>query len=132
MHGRRGLRMWVVSLLAPSPKNGAEIIAAIEGMTQGWWRPSPGSIYPLLNELQAEGLIEKRDDGRYELTKACRDELRGMPFMPRGGPRGVDEMIGEIDGYISYFEDLRKSDASKLQPFRERLRRTLVEGGKSK
>src|SRR6184192_3380375 len=41
MHGRRGLRMWTLSLISRSPKNGAEVVDAIEQMTQGWWRPPP-------------------------------------------------------------------------------------------
>lgn len=136
MHGRRGLRMWVVSILARSPKNGAEIMASIEEMTQGWWRPSPGSIYPLLNELQAEGLIQKRDDGRYELTKASRDELTWSPWMPRSRAHGVEEMLSEMDGDVSYFEDLSKSDRSKIQPHAETMKRIaerlvkLVDGGR--
>ena len=136
MHGRRGLRMWVVSLLARSPKNGAEIMGAIEEMTQGWWRPSPGSMYPLLNELQREGMIQKRDDGRYEITKSTRAELEGMPGMGRGQPHGIADMLNEIEGYVSYFEDVDKSDPSKLQPLREGMKRIaerlvrLSEGGK--
>jgi DNA-binding PadR family transcriptional regulator len=129
--------MWVVSILARSPRNGAEIMAAIEEMTQGWWRPSPGSIYPLLAELQAEGLIQKRDDGRYELTKTSRDEFGWSPWMPRTRAHGVEEMLGEMDGAVSYFEDLSKSDQTKIQPhtgamkrIAERLMR-LVDGGKT-
>src|SRR5437867_2236928 len=87
MHGRRGLRMWTLSLIARGPKNGAEIVDAIEQMTQGWWRPSPGSIYPLLAELQQEGLVQKRDDGRYELTPRVRDEFERIPGVGRRRPR---------------------------------------------
>ena len=128
--------MWVVSLLARSPKNGAEIMGAIEEMTQGWWRPSPGSMYPLLNELQREGMIQKRDDGRYEITKSTRADLEGMPGMGRGQPHGIADMLNEIEGYVSYFEDVDKSDPSKLQPLREGMKRIaerlvrLSEGGK--
>src|SRR5947207_13859795 len=65
MHGRRGLRMWTLSLISRSPKNGAEIVDAIEQMTQGWWRHSPGSIYPLLAELAWDGEMQKRAVGLY-------------------------------------------------------------------
>ncbi len=129
--------MWAVSILARSPKNGAEIMASIEEMTQGWWRPSPGSIYPLLNELQADGLIQKRDDGRYELTKASRDEMGWSPWMPRARAHGVEEMLNEMDGDVSYFEDLNKSDPSKIGPHAESMKRIaerlvkLVDGGKT-
>ena len=38
--------MAIVTMLASSPKNGVELMDEIERMTQGWWRPSPGSVYP--------------------------------------------------------------------------------------
>lgn len=123
MHGRRGLRMWTLSLIARAPKNGAEIVGAIEEMTQGWWRPSPGSIYPLLADLQQEGLIRKRDDGRYELNPEVREEFEWLPGVGRSRPRGIAEMLNEMDGFVSYLEDLATSDASKLQPQREPIRK---------
>ena len=137
MHGRRGLRMWALSLIARAPKNGAEIVDAIEEMTQGWWRPSPGSIYPLLAELQQEGLIQKREDGRYEMNPKVRGELEWIPGVGRSRPRGIAEMVSEMDGFVSYLEDLRTSDASKLGPYRDGIRkiaerlRAVAEGGES-
>jgi len=121
MHGRRGLRMWTLSLISRSPKNGAEIVDAIEQMTQGWWRPSPGSIYPLLADLEREGLIQKKADGRYELNPKVREEFEWVPGMGRRRPQGIPEMVSEMEGYVSYFEDVKSSDASKLQPHREAI-----------
>ena len=129
--------MWTLSLIARGPKNGAEIVDAIEQMTQGWWRPSPGSIYPLLAELQQEGLVQKRDDGRYELNPKVRDEFEGIPGVGRRRPQGVAEMLSEMDGFVSYLEDLRTSDASKLGPHRDGIRKladrlhAVAEGGGS-
>src|SRR5947208_16241916 len=101
MHGRRGLRMWTLSLISRSPKNGAEIVDAIEQMTQGWGRPSPGPIYPLLAELQQEGLVQKRDDGRYELKRNVRDELEGIPRVGRRRRRGLEETLSEMGDFVS-------------------------------
>ena len=136
MHGRRGLRMWALSLIARGPKNGAEIVDAIEQMTQGWWRPSPGSVYPLLADLQQQGAIRKRDDGRYELDPKVREEFDWLPGVGgRGRPQGIPEMVSEMEGFVSYFEDLKSSDASKLQAYRgelEKLAKRLLalgEGG---
>ena len=129
--------MWTLSMLARAPKNGAEIVDEIERMTQGWWRPSPGSIYPLLAELQQEGLVQKRDDGRYELNPNVRDEFEWIPGVGRRRPQGVAEMLSEMDGFVSYLEDLRTSDASKLGPHRDSIRRiadrlrAVAEGGGS-
>ena len=67
--------MWVFSILQQSPRNGAEIMDQIEIASQGWWRPSPGSVYPLLEQPQKEGNIKKCDDGRYELTEKRKEEF---------------------------------------------------------
>ncbi len=121
-HRRRGLRMWVLSMLSSSPKNGAEMMDEIEAMSQGWWRPSPGSVYPLLDEMTQEGLIAKNPDGRYELTSKGKDELDWPFSAPSRHATSVEGMIDEISGYVSYLEDLGKSNRSKLEPHLEKLR----------
>ena len=122
MRRRRGLRMLVISMLERSPKNGAEIMDDIEVMTKGWWRPSPGSVYPLLEALVQEELIRKRDDGKYELTQKAKEEI-GWPFGMHGGqPRTVEDMLKEIGGYVSYFEDLSKSDKTRVEPYKDRIK----------
>ncbi len=121
-HKRGGLRLWVTAMLSRSPKNGAEIMEEIETMTQGWWRPSPGSVYPLLDELTREGLIRKRDDGRYELTEQGKEGAQWSFGMPARRPQNIEDMLNEISGYVSYFEDLAKSDKSRISPHNERMK----------
>ena len=122
-HKKRGLRFWIVSLLARSPRNGAELMDTIEGMSQGWWRPSPGSIYPILEDLEKDGVIRKRNDGRYELTQKGKEEI-SWPFgAPVTRARGVEEIMNEMNGYASYLEDLGKSDSSQLDAYMESIRK---------
>ena len=128
MHRRRGLRMWVLNLLMRGPKNGAEIMNAIEEMSQGWWRPSPGSIYPLLDSLVQESLIAKRADGRYELTATGRQAM-DMPWGPWGpwGMRGsqapgIDGILGELSGFVSYLEDVNRTDSAAVDRNRDRIK----------
>src|ERR1700694_2289582 len=99
---RRGLRVWVLSMLDTSPKTGAEIMDSIEEMSQGWWRPSPGSIYPLLAELEGEGYVKKQEDGRYQLTEKSSAELQWSPWMHGHKPQKVEDMLNEMTGYASY------------------------------
>src|SRR6202012_4820510 len=64
---RRGdVRAAALSLLAEGPRNGYQIIQEISDRTDGVWRPSPGSVYPALQQLEDEGLIrpETADSGR--------------------------------------------------------------------
>ena len=117
-----GLRMWVLSLLTNSPKNGAEIMDQIEVATQGWWRPSPGSVYPLLDDLQKEGSIRKLDDGKYEITDAGKREFDWPWGMQKKQPHTMDEVIAEIAGYVSYLEDLAKVDKTKLAQYSQSIK----------
>jgi len=115
--------MAIVTMLASSPKNGVELMDEIERMTQGWWRPSPGSVYPVLEQLTKDGMVKKRDDGRYELTDKASDELEGSFGHAFGRrERSVDEMFDEVSGLVSYMEELVKSDPAKLKEYREELR----------
>src|SRR6185312_2530871 len=75
---RRGdVRAAVLALLADRPMHGYEMIKEIEERGEGAWTPSAGSIYPMLQLLEDEGLIRGEDsDGkrRFTLTDAGRAE----------------------------------------------------------
>jgi DNA-binding PadR family transcriptional regulator len=78
--GRRGrrtprgdVRSAVLALVAEQPRHGYEIIQEIGERTGGVWRPSPGSIYPTVSQLEDEGLVRiEQADGRrvVHLTEA--------------------------------------------------------------
>jgi DNA-binding PadR family transcriptional regulator len=42
--------------------NGYQVIQQISDLSGGEWRPSPGSVYPTIQQLQDEGLVESDDD----------------------------------------------------------------------
>lgn len=64
--GRRGdVRAAVLLLLDESPMHGYELIQQIVAKSEGAWKPSPGSIYPALSQLEDEGLVLiEKVDGR--------------------------------------------------------------------
>ncbi|RJO68327.1 PadR family transcriptional regulator [Nocardia panacis] len=56
--GRRGdVRAAILLLLAERPMHGYELIQRIRERSNDIWRPSPGSIYPALSQLEDEGLL---------------------------------------------------------------------------
>ncbi len=77
---RRGdVRASLLLLLAEEPRNGYQLMQAIEELSGGRWRPSPGSIYPTLAQLEDEGLIRatERDGTKlFEVTDAGREHLK--------------------------------------------------------
>ena len=68
------LRFFVLKLLNLRPMSGAELIEEIGKRTSGKWKPSPGSIYPMLawlqdNEIIKEVPVEEAGIRRYKLTE---------------------------------------------------------------
>jgi DNA-binding PadR family transcriptional regulator len=119
----RGLRTWILLILKSEPKNGAEIMDSMEATSRGWWRPSPGSVYPMLQQLTEEGLVKRREsDGRYEVTPQGREEVEWPSRMEKGGARSVDGILQEISSYTSYLEDLSHTKDQKLTDYAPRLK----------
>ncbi len=101
---RRGdVRAAALSLLAEGPRNGYQIIQEVAERSGGMWRPSPGSVYPALQQLQDEGLVRSEEGGgqrAYHLTDAGRAYVDGhaeelaAPWrqFDEGVPQGVHDL----------------------------------------
>src|SRR3954454_7710385 len=79
---RGDVRTAALLLLAEEPRNGYQIMQELEQRSDGLWRPSPGSVYPALQQLEDEGLIRSEEaDGRrlYHLTDAGRAYVAERP-----------------------------------------------------
>lgn len=75
--GRGDVRTAVLFLLAERPMHGYQIIREIEERSGGQWKPSAGSVYPTLQLLADEGLVDAQEsNGRkiYSLTEAGQEE----------------------------------------------------------
>jgi DNA-binding PadR family transcriptional regulator len=103
---RRGdIRTAALLLLAEEPRNGYTIMQEIEERSNGVWRPSPGSVYPALAQLEDEGLIRSEEsDGRkrFAITDAGREQIANRPegapapwdTLADGVSRDVQELFG--------------------------------------
>jgi DNA-binding PadR family transcriptional regulator len=68
------LRYELLKKISEKPMSGSEIMNELENETNGFWKPSPGSIYPLLAWLQDQRYIKEADQTepgtrRYTLTE---------------------------------------------------------------
>ena len=105
---RKGdVRAAILDLLAEGGQwNGYQLIQEISGRTSGVWRPSAGSVYPALQQLEDEGLIAPEGEGRrrmYSLTEAGR-AVRGGAC--RRAARSWDAVAGMTDEDAIEFDDL--------------------------
>jgi len=109
---RRGdTRAAALALLAEEPRNGYQIIQEISERSGGVWRPSPGSVYPALAQLEDENLIRADADegGRraYVLTDEGRqyvaehaDELRAPWDEVAGSAGGAALEMRRLAGQV--------------------------------
>jgi DNA-binding PadR family transcriptional regulator len=110
--------------------SGVEIVEKITQETKGKWKPSPGSIYPLLSGLQQKGFTLESSRNlsgmkKYALTeegmKSYREQVKfGQEFMEK--MRCLVPIF--IEGYQSEIGDIhliaiKESSKSLLQTFIE-------------
>ena len=90
----------ILVALRDEPAHGYEVMRRLEEMSGGLWRPSPGSVYPHLQMLEDEGLVQscRAVDGSriFTLTEAGRAEaeqglapLAGRRREPTRGPHAA-------------------------------------------
>jgi DNA-binding PadR family transcriptional regulator len=122
-HGRHGhwaggrvpkgnVRGLLLAALLNGPAHGYELMRRLEGQAGGRWRPSPGSVYPLLQVLEDEGLVRGRDsDGRrvYELTE------RGRTQADVGQLRDLATGTGAGSAHLDLRAEVRRLHAAARQ-----------------
>lgn len=138
------LRYYVLRLLNEKPMSGSEIMSEIEKLTDGHWKPSPGSIYPLLSWLQEKGYsteVPQQEPGvkRYTLTEQGKKfleehtkrkkEIRnriGFCSPPFLGPRWFNHHSKEAKGIIEAGKKLVKSSWVLLDNLRQKYSEEAV------
>ena len=84
---RGDVRAAILALLREGPRTGYQIMSEIEERSGGAWRPSPGAVYPALQQLADEGLIAGEESGgrrTFSLTDMGRRYVEDNPEMARG------------------------------------------------
>jgi DNA-binding PadR family transcriptional regulator len=89
------LKLSILRIIAERPMHGYALMKEIERITEHSWRPSPGSIYPALRDLEASGLITLNIQGRkriYQIT----------PY----GRIILDQTIAHVHDALKHLENL--------------------------
>ena len=110
---RRGdVRTAILTLLAEEPMHGYQIIQRLGDRSGGMWRPSAGSVYPTLQQLEDEGLVKGEErDGRKVF--ALTDDGRKAAAQSAGSPAPW-EMSGS-EGATSLYGQFRPLAAAVAQ-----------------
>ena len=70
---RGDLKFVILRLVSKRPMHGYEVMKALEEESKGYYRPSPGSVYPTLQMLEDEGYVTvEEQEGKkiYTITDA--------------------------------------------------------------
>jgi PadR family transcriptional regulator PadR len=97
------LPLYVLHLIDQGPRYGNELMTLIEERTAGGWGTNPGAIYPLLNELEDQDLIEgtwedpdRRTVRHYAITETGREELDRLKAVMRPKLREALEVLKDM------------------------------------
>ncbi len=118
---RGDLRFVVLRLLSRKPMHGYEVMQALEEESGGWYKASPGSVYPTLQMLEDEGLVSSQEsEGKkvYQLT----DE--GRRYLEEHGDV-VEEIFDRVGAFADRFWG---RDTRELSTAFSRLAQATFEG----
>ena len=100
--GRGDVRAAILALLREGPRNGYQIMSEVQERSGGAWRPSPGAVYPALQQLADEGLIEAEESGgrrTFRLTEEGRRYVEENPERARAAWESMaQDEPGEVPG----------------------------------
>ena len=94
---RGEVRAAILQLLSEEPMHGYQIMQELAERSDGMWRPSPGSIYPTLQQLADEGLVRAEDSGGkkvHHLTDAGQAKVDESQAPPPWARFDVEDLSG--------------------------------------
>ena len=127
------LRYHVLEALNEEPMSGSELMDEIQKRVGGNWKPSPGSIYPMLAWLQDNQYIKElpHENGlkRYELTQSGKELLEEQ--------NKVREKFREGAGFMAFpffdrfFSNIPEEKSDKIRLSIKRVMMAAIGVGKS-
>jgi DNA-binding PadR family transcriptional regulator len=110
------IRIAVLILLSKKPHHGYEMMKAVEERTSGFWKPTAGGIYPILQDLENSGYIKgewdqqtKRKRKIYELTET------GKKVLERTLAKESQLANSMTDLFKEYMKDVLDVEVNKTQ-----------------
>lgn len=120
-YGRRGrkarrgdVRAAILSLLGEGPMNGYQVMQAIAERSRGGWRPSPGAVYPALQQLTDEGLVQPTGEGRRTLFELTEDGTAYIAEHPEEVDAPWEAMTPQIDEDVMELMTLAQQSGTAL------------------
>lgn len=149
---RRGdIKYALLELLAERPRHGYELIKELEQRFGGFYRPSPGSVYPTLQLLEDEGYLSASEQAGkkiYTVTESGQQLLAERQASPEGehgppwgrrpsheGAAELHELRSRMQGLVAAVQQVaqhgtpaqREAAMAQLDSVRRELYRILAD-----
>ena len=125
------IRYHVLEALNQKPMSGSELMEEIEKNTGGFWKPSPGSIYPLLAWLQDNSYVKElpSENGlkRYELTESGKSLLAEQEKIRRKFSEEAGFMPGQF--FDSFLMKIPPEKLVEIRGSMKRLAKAMFQVG---
>lgn len=119
------LKVYTLKLLKQKPLCGYEIMKEIQNKT-GFWKPSSGTIYPLINSLKKEGLIKKlKTEKRKNLYKLTKKGERNIEKL-----EDVKEELRKK--FLDVFSNLLNIERKELERISKKIKKNKLENSSLK
>lgn len=103
------LQYSILRLLLTEPKHGYQIIKDLEAQFKGFYSPSPGSVYPILQMLEDRGFVSVSKEGKKKIYTVTKE---GKAFLEDN----IDN-----DEFTKRMEQFQSMDMGKMKESRSEL-----------
>mgnify|MGYP006282171849 CR=1 FL=1 len=124
------LAIYILHSLQKKPKSGYDLLKEITKKTEGTWTPSKGTLYPLLNSLEEDGLIQINKIGQrskilYEPTTKGIKQLSNIK-------KHAQEMEEKISQFRNMLSEIINEEQSEIISLMLQSRKLILQISQTK
>ena len=94
---RGDLKFVILRLVSSRPMHGYEVMKALEGESKGYYRPSPGSVYPTLQMLEDAGYVTVEEHGGKKIYSITEE---GVAYLDAN-----EDVVDDVFDRVEHFTD---------------------------
>lgn len=106
---RGHLNMIILQMIKERPRHGYDVIKAIEEESHGFYSPSAGSVYPILQELEDQDFVTSSEESGkkiYSITKDGERELKANKDKFADMQERLRERLGDMGRYSELMREM--------------------------
>jgi DNA-binding PadR family transcriptional regulator len=106
---RGHLHMIILEIIKDRPRHGYDVIKAIEEKFYGFYSPSAGSVYPILQQLEDQDFVTSAEESGkkiYAITKAGKQEVKAKNARFSAMREHLRDRFGDMGRYSELMREM--------------------------